>query len=121
MSTVKDDVSQAVDRLSDELDALSKKIHDNPELAYQEIKACAWLSEFLGKQGFKVEQGVGGVDRSEEHTSELQSHHELVCRLLLEKKKLNRDMTTTVRTIWVATALGVLLSSWSPPSLLAQA
>ena len=26
--------------------------------------------------------------RSEEHTSELQSHHELVCRLLLEKKKL---------------------------------
>src|SRR5437773_1786307 len=27
--------------------------------------------------------------RSEEHTSELQSHHELVCRLLLEKKKHN--------------------------------
>src|SRR5437773_12305621 len=27
------------------------------------------------------------TDRSEEHTSELQSHHDLVCRLLLEKKK----------------------------------
>src|SRR5437773_9381753 len=27
------------------------------------------------------------ADRSEEHTSELQSHHDLVCRLLLEKKK----------------------------------
>ena len=27
------------------------------------------------------------VIRSEEHTSELQSHHDLVCRLLLEKKK----------------------------------
>src|SRR5437588_6023910 len=27
------------------------------------------------------------VDRSEEHTSELQSHSDLVCRLLLEKKK----------------------------------
>src|SRR5437773_6077958 len=27
-------------------------------------------------------------DRSEEHTSELQSHHDLVCRLLLETKKL---------------------------------
>src|SRR5438034_8294636 len=26
-------------------------------------------------------------DRSEEHTSELQSHSDLVCRLLLEKKK----------------------------------
>src|SRR5437667_2141644 len=36
--------------------------------------------------------GVKGVwrdTRSEEHTSELQSHHDLVCRLLLEKKKKN--------------------------------
>src|SRR5436190_24121440 len=32
------------------------------------------------------------VTRSEEHTSELQSHSELVCRLLLEKKKgIDRD------------------------------
>src|SRR5260370_11081807 len=30
---------------------------------------------------------AGGVIRSEEHTSELQSHLNLVCRLLLEKKK----------------------------------
>src|SRR5438034_11829266 len=28
-----------------------------------------------------------GTQRSEEHTSELQSHSDLVCRLLLEKKK----------------------------------
>src|SRR5438132_1446417 len=28
-----------------------------------------------------------GITRSEEHTSELQSHSDLVCRLLLEKKK----------------------------------
>src|SRR5437667_12149971 len=28
--------------------------------------------------------------RSEEHTSELQSHHDLVCRLLLEKKKAEK-------------------------------
>src|SRR5438132_7180397 len=28
-----------------------------------------------------------GAGRSEEHTSELQSHSDLVCRLLLEKKK----------------------------------
>src|SRR5437773_4378670 len=30
--------------------------------------------------------------RSEEHTSELQSHHDLVCRLLLEKKKQNNHL-----------------------------
>src|SRR5437762_3782442 len=36
----------------------------------------------------RAAQGVvGGVDRSEEHTSELQSPMYLVCRLLLEKKK----------------------------------
>src|SRR5688572_31122821 len=31
---------------------------------------------------------IFAVDRSEEHTSELQSQSNLVCRLLLEKKKL---------------------------------
>src|SRR5437588_10550644 len=31
--------------------------------------------------------GYQGATRSEEHTSELQSHSDLVCRLLLEKKK----------------------------------
>src|SRR5437773_3303821 len=33
-----------------------------------------------------VEVYVVPSTRSEEHTSELQSHHDLVCRLLLEKK-----------------------------------
>src|SRR5690554_7430796 len=37
--------------------------------------------------------------RSEEHTSELQSRPHLVCRLLLEKKKLNEVMKDTV-TNW---------------------
>src|SRR5260370_23742991 len=31
-----------------------------------------------------------GYERSEEHTSELQSHLNLVCRLLLEKKKIQK-------------------------------
>src|SRR5438477_8096689 len=35
--------------------------------------------------------------RSEEHTSELQSHVNLVCRLLLEKKKQERAHSTVVR------------------------
>src|SRR5260370_37759379 len=33
---------------------------------------------------------VGQATRSEEHTSELQSHLNLVCRLLLEKKKYRK-------------------------------
>jgi len=62
MSTLKDSISQAVDRLADELDALSHQIHAHPELAYQEVQACGWLSDFLARQGFKVERGVGGVE-----------------------------------------------------------
>src|SRR5260370_22213951 len=33
---------------------------------------------------------IAGLMRSEEHTSELQSHLNLVCRLLLEKKKMSK-------------------------------
>src|SRR5438034_6804790 len=36
--------------------------------------------------------------RSEEHTSELQSHSDLVCRLLLEKKKKKQEANTDKKT-----------------------
>src|SRR5260370_27918737 len=39
-----------------------------------------------------------GAPRSEEHTSELQSHLNLVCRLLLEKKKTIQSNTRTLPT-----------------------
>ena len=38
--------------------------------------------------------GTARQPRSEEHTSELQSHHDLVCRLLLEQKKVDVALTT---------------------------
>src|SRR5438094_4995998 len=38
------------------------------------------------------------VNRSEEHTSELQSPYDLVCRLLLEKKKSRRRSSRTPET-----------------------
>src|SRR2546426_4399290 len=40
-------------------------------------------------------QGIRTRDRSEEHTSELQSPCNLVCRLLLEKKKTNNSGIAT--------------------------
>src|SRR5690242_20812268 len=39
----------------------------------------------------RVLEACEGALRSEEHTSELQSHVNLVCRLLLEKKKKHRS------------------------------
>src|SRR5205807_3722672 len=38
-------------------------------------------------------------DRSEEHTSELQSPCNLVCRLLLEKKKINRLISLRLQRV----------------------
>src|SRR5690606_41624235 len=43
------------------------------------------LGDFRGLEGRGLERGASDM-RSEEHTSELQSRENLVCRLLLEKK-----------------------------------
>jgi amidohydrolase len=40
---------------------LSDKIHANPETAFEEYKASAWLSEAFSGLGFCVETGVGGL------------------------------------------------------------
>src|SRR5437667_8831282 len=40
-----------------------------------------------GTNSMAIGESKSGTSRSEEHTSELQSHNEIVCRLLLEKKK----------------------------------
>src|SRR2546430_6697149 len=48
--------------------------------------------------------------RSEEHTSELQSQSNLVCRLLLEKKKNNNTPTST-HTFSISYATSTRLSS----------
>jgi amidohydrolase len=54
-------VAERIDTLADELEALSHKIHDAPELAFKEEKASAWLADFLEKHGARVERGVGGL------------------------------------------------------------
>ena len=61
MSDVKDLLAAAVDRLADELEGLSHRIHENPELCYQEVQAAGWLADFLAAHGFAVERGIAGV------------------------------------------------------------
>src|SRR2546430_10016407 len=46
-----------------------------------------------------AEEPTRPADRSEEHTSELQSQSNLVCRLLLEKKKKNKARLETYKPI----------------------
>src|SRR5438034_6653265 len=51
------------------------------DVRFLDLRAQQFVRPHL--HGFDVSPSV----RSEEHTSELQSHSDLVCRLLLEKKK----------------------------------
>src|SRR5438477_8818966 len=58
---------------------------------YEFLGAVAPEAEGVGLRVLGSPEALGDVlDRSEEHTSELQSHVKLVCRLLLEKKKFGR-------------------------------
>src|SRR5438034_6340451 len=56
---------------------------------------CATLRSIRGPRRFRVRTAahLSFKYRSEEHTSELQSHSDLVCRLLLEKKKTQNSIS----------------------------
>src|SRR5690242_21228579 len=54
---------------------------------FVELRRQAWRNVSGGIPGARL--AMAGIRRSEEHTSELQSHVNLVCRLLLEKKKIS--------------------------------
>ena len=54
-------IDRAVDSSAAELAALSSRIHDNPELRFEEHKACAWITELLVARGHAVEGDVAGI------------------------------------------------------------
>src|SRR2546430_8104840 len=68
---------------------------DEQQLAFLDLA----LEERLTRPG-TLERATAAVvaERSEEHTSELQSQSNLVCRLLLEKKKKNKYSRRTSTT-----------------------
>src|SRR5690606_41854989 len=82
-------------RRSSDLDAKAQF-----DLAQVPVERPGEVGQAFGVSGFEGEVAVGHRlhgrtrvarrARSEEHTSELQSRENLVCRLLLEKKKINR-------------------------------
>jgi len=47
-----------VDARHQKLSELSLKIHSNPELAFQEVKAATWLTQYLEENGFSIERGI---------------------------------------------------------------
>src|SRR3712207_8966028 len=84
--------SEGLDSLRTEIQASSsqpREITQDGEMIDQFKAELDKLREDV--QGYVAEGSRGDQERSEEHTSELQSRQYLVCRLLLEKKKTNTD------------------------------
>jgi amidohydrolase len=54
-------IDRAVDSSADELSALARRIHENPELRFEEHQASAWLGDFVASRGYPVERGVAGM------------------------------------------------------------
>jgi amidohydrolase len=52
---------ERVEAARDDLVALSRRIHANPELGFEEERACAWVAEALDAAGFAVERGAFGL------------------------------------------------------------
>ncbi len=55
---LKGQVSSEIDTRRHQLSEISLKIHSNPELGFQEVKAATWLTQYLEENGFSVERGV---------------------------------------------------------------
>ena len=57
---LKSQIIRRVDEQRQSLVELSLNIHDNPEPGFKEEKAAAWLTNYLAKNGFDVENGISG-------------------------------------------------------------
>ncbi len=59
---LKEEVVKQIEGLKGDIIEISDRIHKNPELGFEEYKACAWLTAMLSEHGFEVEKGVAGLD-----------------------------------------------------------
>ena len=55
---LKKSVAEDIASRTQQLEELSRKIHDNPETAFEERKAADWLSKYLEDNGFILERGI---------------------------------------------------------------
>ncbi|HEX9343012.1 MAG TPA: M20 family metallopeptidase [Actinomycetota bacterium] len=51
-------VRERIEQAKDDLLGLSRRIHANPEIGFEEEQACGWLCELLSDAGFQVEAGI---------------------------------------------------------------
>lgn len=57
-------IDQVIETNRERFLAISRQIHANPELGFEEFKAQQWLTEPLAEAGFAVETGLAGIETS---------------------------------------------------------
>ncbi|PYI02592.1 hypothetical protein BO78DRAFT_410495 [Aspergillus sclerotiicarbonarius CBS 121057] len=72
-------VTKAIDDASEELRALNLEIFHNPEVAFQEVKACKLLSDWLESRGWTVRRGVYGIETAFEARFSVKEGGRTVC------------------------------------------
>lgn len=55
-------IVDAIEAHRDEIIAVSKEIHDHPELGYEEVMASTLLASRIRDQGYEVEKPAGGIE-----------------------------------------------------------
>ncbi len=58
IENLKASVKGEIDARCHQLRELSLKIHSSPELGFKEVKAAAWLTQYLEENGFSIERGI---------------------------------------------------------------
>jgi amidohydrolase len=71
MTDSKLEIKKTIKEHLEELFEAAKKMYENPEMGFEEVKASQWLTEILEKAGFEVKRGIAGLKTAFKATCDL--------------------------------------------------
>ena len=62
MREAPEEIKRTIEKHAEELETIARKIHENPELGFEEHQACAWQVRLLREWGWEVQTPFAGLD-----------------------------------------------------------
>jgi amidohydrolase len=81
LAEVKLRVTNSVDTRQNELWGIASTLYENPETSFNEFQSAKLLTDFLEKEGFKTEKGVGGLETAFQASHSKNGHTPVVAFL----------------------------------------
>lgn len=103
----------AIDRVDgsrDSLFDLNQKLYENPEIAFEEVKAAAWLTEALEKEDFTVERGIANLETAFRATFKVSSSKVPAVALMAEYDALPKLGHACAHNMIGSAAVGAALA-----------